>query len=549
MEKMSNMRVKLVFFRTLYSQSGASLTMGSIAAYLREGGYSADLCLLEKQNLHSLGKVLAKDKDEDLIIIVKPNFKDYDILFPSLQAMKRRKRVYKIFLCGPFASLNAVSIMKANEWVDGIFIEALEQTALEVVKRVSEGKSLHSCGGGVWRKGPSIVGPVAVRGYIPLDKLPFPVRDIEAVEAGSFVNIEASRGCLYNCSFCHIPLVNKASNGSSTIDTRDPSKVVDEMEYLYRNLNKTLFIFNDSVFWASNGDNERILRFCSEIRRRKMAGISMYVYLRCNPFIDDKVLDALVDVGLVRVFLGVESASKRSQRFFKKPIGADSYISIKRKFDRLGVNIHIGYIVFEPFSTLDEIRSNIEYLFDIGKMFRIGTVIEPVRVVPGSFVHKELLRNHLMDIEQEYDSITYGYRFAHEDVDTLFRHIKKVFGDSSFGNIAYRFEYYCTTIGIMRTMLSRFDPELKRKVLDESNEFANIQREMEKKLLDFFRSLIEIAESSGELEGSTEAFVMDFSKDFYELEVVYDSILDRIGRNGGSKYLSQIYSGLERINS
>lgn len=37
--------VKLVFYRTLFSQSAASLTMGSIAAFLRQNGFVCDLCL------------------------------------------------------------------------------------------------------------------------------------------------------------------------------------------------------------------------------------------------------------------------------------------------------------------------------------------------------------------------------------------------------------------------------------------------------------------------------------------------------------------------
>ncbi|NCB20352.1 MAG: hypothetical protein EOM88_00295 [Clostridia bacterium] len=45
---MKNINVKLVFYRTLFSQSAASVTMGSLSAFLSNNKINNDFVLLEK---------------------------------------------------------------------------------------------------------------------------------------------------------------------------------------------------------------------------------------------------------------------------------------------------------------------------------------------------------------------------------------------------------------------------------------------------------------------------------------------------------------------
>lgn len=45
--------VNLVFLRTLYSQSAASLTMGSLGAYLRSLDFNVELNFIERESLRS----------------------------------------------------------------------------------------------------------------------------------------------------------------------------------------------------------------------------------------------------------------------------------------------------------------------------------------------------------------------------------------------------------------------------------------------------------------------------------------------------------------
>ena len=149
--------VKLVFYRTLYSQSAASLTMGSIAACLRKEGVDVELCLLKRnlfqRNELNSGKELLKDYEKYKVAIVKPNFKDYMEIFPLLERCKAEGIFKRAFLCGPFASLNAVNLIKRNSWVDGIILNYPEETVVDLVKSLSNDLLSwnYNCKGGIWR--------------------------------------------------------------------------------------------------------------------------------------------------------------------------------------------------------------------------------------------------------------------------------------------------------------------------------------------------------------------------------------------------------------
>src|SRR5207253_10506672 len=95
-----------------------------------------------------------------------------------------------------------------------------------------------------------VIDPI-ITNTLSLDELPLPKRTIEVREATSHVNLEASRGCHFNCSFCHL--------SKTSVSFRSPQNVLKEITFLNRKLRKTFFIFNDSCFWASPADNERIL--------------------------------------------------------------------------------------------------------------------------------------------------------------------------------------------------------------------------------------------------------------------------------------------------
>ncbi len=540
-------RVRLVFSRTLYSQSVASVTMGSLAACLRSFGQHTDLCLVGTGMLHNT-EVMLENSDQHDIVIAKPNFKDFRAMLLHIEYLKTSGLAQRVFLCGPFARLNAKSLMSRLVWLDGIFVDQPEASVIGLLPTMSEDlmswdfQSL----GSISRN--PITGVVGVyrpiREPIPLSELPFPVRDIEAKERASFVNIEASRGCLFDCSFCHIPLMSSTSVRSLSLNIREPELVVDEIEWLNKEMGKTLFIFNDNCFWSTKKDDTRILCFCEEVAKRKL-DVHFYVYLKGEPFIGDEIIRALAGAGLVRVFLGVENSVKSTLTTYRKKIKPNLYETVKAKLDALGVNVHIGFITIEPHSSLDDVLSNVEYLYSIGKLFRLGVILEPVRIVPGTSLHKHLIGEGLMSSELDYDEIIYGYKFVHEEVGCLSKAWKKMF-EGHLKGIAYGFEYHSTTGELLKVLAGRFDPILASLLKNHYDAFNAMKLRGMNTLLGYFRTSIESVRVGkvhlvGDIEHNQQ-FVDEFTRIAAELAILHNGLITVIKQNGGDRIVREVYT-------
>lgn len=229
-------KIGICYFRSLYSQSACSLSVGKLSDYLLNKGYSTNLYLLKNDDHLSLISTYDKIIEND-IIIYKTNYKDFEYgiaLFENVYKETNKK----IYLTGPFALMNKERILKKYNYIEGIIdiqnSEDINQIFPDLENKIKKDSVI--CG---------------------VD------REIEIQEKGRYINLEASTGCIYNCTFCHIKLMNYVKT------EKNIELVVNEIEELHRKLDKNYFIFNDSVFWKNNNDNERIEKFVSLLKEKK----------------------------------------------------------------------------------------------------------------------------------------------------------------------------------------------------------------------------------------------------------------------------------------
>src|ERR1700687_5766510 len=147
-------------------------------------------------------------------------------------------------------------------------------TLLELADKLSVGAAWHGIPGLAWREGGEIVSAPLRPLIHDLDALPYPDRtQIERAFLGRrSTHILASRGCIRTCSFCSIHMFYRAAPGK-VVRTRDPARVVDEIELLHEQHHISLFLFQDDDFpvyglkwrrWAAT--------FCDELQRRGSPG-------------------------------------------------------------------------------------------------------------------------------------------------------------------------------------------------------------------------------------------------------------------------------------
>lgn len=168
---------KLLYYRTLYSQSAASLTIGYLAAYIRQLGATAEISLLELGGMNNAQKVLRNTNPLD-IIIYKVNYQDYKEGCEILRAVKHFCPDRKVYLLGYFAEMNCAALGKKYDFIDGIIFH----DGCYFIQKYLESNGDELCGG-MFKKEPqnSFFYNDQVKN-IPLSELPFPARDIEKLE-------------------------------------------------------------------------------------------------------------------------------------------------------------------------------------------------------------------------------------------------------------------------------------------------------------------------------------------------------------------------------
>jgi len=411
-----NLRIAVAYYRTLTSQSSASLTAGYLTAHLRHSGLHVDIHQLEIVDAASDVGALIDAKPS--LLFYKPNFQDIHRLTANLSALTTRFPAIRIGLFGPFAVLNSEMLLRHHQEVRGILLPNHEflaaanaswwigdtmVTALEgVISRGRHGISFKQAD-------PTLVVTNAYR--------LLPARDIEKKEPIVIANLEASRGCVHACTFCHIP--EFARTGGVPILRRSVEDVIKELRELYAD-GKRYFIFNDAIL-GGGGSADGVVwlreladQLCAEPLEYYFMGYFTPDLLERHPALFEKLAEA----GLVRVFVGLEAATTGELQRFKKPAAISRYTFLKSWLQDRYIVPHIGFMPFHPFAKPSELLSGIEFLYTHGEIHRFATIRERTRLVPGT----ELMRQaEEAGLTFCYETDTPNrYRFANLNTQSLY---------------------------------------------------------------------------------------------------------------------------------
>ena len=180
----------------------------------------------------------------------------YDYLKKTLDVVKALSNA-KIIIGGSGFSMFAKEIMKDEPRIDfGIFLEG-EITFPKLLQNLNRPEKVKSV---FYRREGEIIfsGP---GGQVDLNTVSFPDRNLIPLSNyksyRDAIGIETKRGCILDCIYCIYGFLN-----GKELRSRDPIRVVDEIETLVKNYGFERFTFVDSVFNIPKKHAEMI---CNEI--------------------------------------------------------------------------------------------------------------------------------------------------------------------------------------------------------------------------------------------------------------------------------------------
>jgi radical SAM superfamily enzyme YgiQ (UPF0313 family) len=340
-----------------------NLGLRYIMSYLKKRGFSSLLIPFARSKIPDLVKTVQSyhPKVIGFSIIFQYTVKDFAELAKAL----READIEAHFTAGGhFPTVLPRTLFEIIPQLDSIVMFEGELTSAELLRKLDKPNLWPTIQGLAFRKGQEIIiNPP--RPLIPdLSILPYPLRDKPGYlsRGVKIASILSSRGCLYNCSYCSIRQFYGGAPGKLR-RIRSPESVVQEMKDLHENDGVRFFIFQDDDFAAkSYRQRQWIKMFLDELDKTGLTGkIRWKISCRVDD-IDLELLRYCRDHGLIAVFLGVESGNPDGLRTCNKLVTVDQNISAINTLKNIGVTFNMGFMLFDPNSTLETVSQNLDFL-------------------------------------------------------------------------------------------------------------------------------------------------------------------------------------------
>lgn len=343
-------------------QDQGNLGLGYLAAVLKGQGYEVDMIDVRGNAAEIAERLLRRPP---LVVGYSLIFQCYLPQFRSLARYLRRVGVWAHFTVGGhFASLCPEELLAHFPELDSIVLYEGEHTLADLVNRLSGNRDWRTTVGIAYRDGDTLKKTAPRELVQDLDTLPFPYRPFAPEKIGAFATLPllASRGCVRRCSFCSIHQFYRNAPGKA-VRVRRPEKVVEEMLQLHHDRRIRIFLFQDDDFplWSARGK-----RWADEFAHRLHAsGLSENCVWKIScraEYVDLDVFSKLRNAGLFLVYLGLESGNEEGLATLNKEMTPEQNLLAVEKLKQLDILANYGFMLFDPSSSFDSIRRNIDFL-------------------------------------------------------------------------------------------------------------------------------------------------------------------------------------------
>ncbi|MFI1508116.1 B12-binding domain-containing radical SAM protein [Streptomyces sp. NPDC020597] len=401
------------------------LGLSYIAAMARAAGFTVDI-IDGALDPDRYGAALTESKDLDHKLIGYPIYPEtIRRVAKDVAGMRARGITTHVTVGNHLATLHDKAVLTDFPQFNSVVRGEGEQTVVALARALSLDAGLSGVQGLTYRQGKEIRRNPPRPNIQDLDAIPFPARDTlpMVLKAGNAPLIYSSRGCNARCDFCSVHNYFNASP-SGAWRGRSPANVVDEMEALLRLYGAREFAFADEQFLGhGKSGTTRALEIAEEIRRRRL-DIKWYIETRASGVTID-VFARLRDAGLSAVFMGLESGFDPALKQMRKGLTAARSVHAIEVLKELEILPSAGFIMFRPDTTIEELRSNLDFLAQVGCV-ELTALVTAMRVYSGTALEDRLrsegrLKGHYYNYEWSFQDAKVGdcYLVAMESADTL----------------------------------------------------------------------------------------------------------------------------------
>jgi radical SAM superfamily enzyme YgiQ (UPF0313 family) len=312
-----------------------------------------------------------------------------------------------------------------------------------------------------------------------LDALPFPKRSsFHRYFDKPIASILSSRGCWRDCAFCSINAWY-TSGGGRKFRVRGVDNIVREMAELYHLHGVRIFNFQDDNFFLPQ-PLQAVKRFEAIRDGLRSAGVgTIAIAVKARPdSITREAVRVLDDLGLFRVFLGVENASERGLEALNRHCTVDAILEALRILNDFDVHVAYNLLMWELDTTMDDLLVNLRFM---GRHTENPANFCRAEAYEGTGLAAKLRAAGRL----EGDYFGFDYRLRDPRVEALHQAANFAFFDRNFTDDGLH--YFNMQVDFMYQLLRRFHPELVSEGLR-----ADVRNFIKRTNLDTFACLARI---------------------------------------------------------
>ena len=350
-----------------------------------------------------------------------------------IAALRENGVTAHITMGGHYSSFEYGEILRRIPGLDSVVRFDGEVTLVKMLQCFGTNSDWHSIPGIAFRDAEGQVKATPLHEPVAnLDTLACPDRTSINYEGHPMptASILGSRGCPWDCSFCSIRPFYEAQGGQLR-RLRSPRAVVDEMIDLHRNRGVPIFLFQDDDFLAG-GQMARNWagQISGLIVEAGLAGDMAFKISCRSDEIREDIVEQMMAGGLTHVYMGVESGDEEGLLNMSKRLKPEAHLNAGRILKKLGLSFDFGFMLLDPYSTLDSIRSNIGFLDAfIGDGWSVAPFCRMLPYAGTPIKEKLQAEGRLLGTQFEPD-----YLFLDPKLDLFYAWMIRTFHERNFTN-------------------------------------------------------------------------------------------------------------------
>lgn len=334
-------------------------------------GYLSSMLLSRGFDVETVDFRLNKDEISRHVKEVDPLMVGFSLIFQYHSFMLRELAKYlkedgvdcHFTVGGHYPSLRFENILNIVPDLDSVVRFEGEHAVCELAESLSMDRDWRKIRGIAYRSDGKPISNELRPLIDDLDTLPFPHRSKSFQCMGkNYAHILASRGCIRNCSFCSVRKFYGTPPGRLR-RTRSPANIVEEMNELYNKYESSVFLFQDDDFILLGRLGRKwILDFIQQLEVEGLADKILWKISCRSDEVDFDLFKKMKKAGLFLVYLGIESGNQTGLEVLNKRLTIEDNIGAVEILKRLDINYEFGFMLFDPSSTFESIRTNIRFL-------------------------------------------------------------------------------------------------------------------------------------------------------------------------------------------